>query len=84
VADGFAVGLVLVLAWVGVAVAGVPGGGVTVCWGAWTLMPSAVAEAQSAASGAFGCGPGLALAGTLILAFPLMALFLAAVASRVR
>ena len=30
-------------------------------------MPNAAAGAQFAASGAFGCGPGLALAGTLIL-----------------
>ena len=40
------------------------------------VMPNAVAGAQFAASAAVGCGPGLALAGTLILA-----LLLAAVAS---
>jgi hypothetical protein len=34
---------------------------------AGVVMPNAAAGAQFAASGAFGCGPGLALAGTLIL-----------------
>jgi len=34
---------------------------------AGSVTPSAMAGAQFAASGAFGCGPGLALAGTLIL-----------------
>ena len=52
--DDFAVGVVV----------GVPAG---VDVAAGTVMPNAAAGAQFAASGALGCGPGLALAGTLIL-----------------
>src|SRR6202012_713733 len=69
--DDFAVGLVLALgldpAAVGVGLA--PAGG----WLAGMVPPSAEAEAQLAASGASGCGPGLSPAGTLILPLLLLA-----------
>jgi hypothetical protein len=42
-------------------------------WLTGMVTPSAEAEAQLAASGASGCGPGLSLGGTLILPLLLLA-----------